>query len=204
MGPLWDAVVGALVGALGMGGVTWIIQKREWQHASEIRKEERRVSVMPYITFTVGDAPTSMYITQGKTTSMRFPNVTVRNDGLGPAKFTPDDVMDFVKEAVQGLPVPQRRLTLQGIPIHLTAGEHKEIDLVVRDLDGLDVPGGTTCEFEFYDMCGNRYSSEVHVRATMNHRGITEWLISTESPQIKAATVARGLRQRRIAQILKT
>lgn len=184
IGPFMAAIIGSLVGALGTGAVTWIAQSRAWDHESRVRTEERRLAVMPYITFTVGQPPEAQGRTpEGKLTFMRFPQVMARNGGQGPARFTPFDVMESFRDAVQRRPVHSKGLTPLDLPVHLNAGDQCNITLVVKDLNGLEVEGGTTHEFWFWDIYGHRYASEVCVFKIMNQRGLAEWLISTGLPQ---------------------
>ncbi len=185
MGPFIAAIIGSLVGALGTGAVTWIAQSRAWDHESRVRTEERRLAVMPYITFRVEQSPEAKSCTpEGTLTFMRFPQVLARNDGQGPARFTPFDVMESFRDAVQRRPVGSKGLAPLGLPVHLNAGDQCTIALAVKDLDGLEVDGGTTYEFWFWDMYDHRYASEMRVFKIMNQAGLAEWLISTGLPQI--------------------
>lgn len=184
MGPFMAAIIGSLVGTLGTGAVTWIAQSRAWDHESRVRTEERRLAVMPYITFKVEQPPEAKsYTPEGTLTFMRLPQVMVRNSGQGPARFTPFDVMESFRDAVQRRPVHSRGLTPLGLPVHLNAGDQCNIAFAVKDLNGLEVEGGTTHEFCFWDMYGHRYASEVRVFKIMNQRGLAEWLISTGLPK---------------------
>jgi hypothetical protein len=192
MGPFVAAVIGSLVGALGTGVVTWIAQSRAWEHESRVRAKERRLAVMPYVTFKVEEPPVARGTTpEGRLTFMRFPRVTMRNDGFGPARFSVFNVSESFKDAIRRQPVPSKGLTLLGVPVHLNAGEQCEITMAVKDVDGLEVEGGTKHEFELWDLYGNHYTSLARIFKIVNERGTDEWLISTGLPQI--GSVSRHL-----------
>ena len=184
IGVFLAALLGAVVGSLGTGVVTWIAQNRAWEHESSVHAEERRLAVMPFITFKVVQPPVINGTVEGKRTFVRLPLVIARNVGSGPARFAPVDVLESFKDAIQRQPVPAKGLTLLDLPVHLNAGEQCDISMVLKDVSGLEKPGGTNHEFWFWDLYGNRYTSAICAFRVMNQKGIDEWLLSTDPPHV--------------------